>query len=258
MPSAGDDPHEHVGAVAAGARLVVVLARPRAGPDAGPGARHRHPATGAVRTRRAATSRSNATSSSSGGSSRALSGTSSVGLGAEDPEGLELALVPVGAAAAEARRGRDLAARLGVLVAAEDHRDLAGGGLAPVRQPLGRGRRLVDGLGLEGVEPGVGLRPRSGQRAPATASMRSGCSAVGSSATGGLPPSERGKLRSGRAAGSGRAGTSPKRGSDSAIRRPARPESSLACASSAPMIRTPSPAGAGRAAGCSRVSRSSS
>ena len=120
-------------------------------------------------------------------------------------------------------------------------------GSRPVRQPLGC-RRLLDRLESASTLGLVGQR--AGHRLHEVGML--GGRLVGA------PAPAAGSSGPGRAAGSGRAGTSPKRGSESAIRRPARPESSAACASSAPMIRTPSPPGAGRAAGCSRVSRSSS
>ena len=119
------------------------------------------------------------------------------------------------------------------------------------------------------VGSGSSIGPRSGSprsRASAVAppvaaaisSTSPGCSAVGSSLAPEVPVPESGKLASVRFDGSGRAGTSPNRGSDSPRRCAAAPASMTAWASSAPMIRTPSPLTGGATAGRSGMSVSSS
>ena len=244
MPEPGDDPDEHVGPVPAGsARVVGAWRRARSRVRARAAAPA--PAAGAERTRRAATSRSKATSSSSGGSF------------ARPQRDLVRRARRRGPGRSPARPRPSRSRRCGNAVRRSPRRsasassspkidrDLAGGGLAPVRQPLGRGRGLASassGARVSNPPSGSAVRRRARRRRLDEVGVlrrrlvgRRWGAALGSAGSSGP----------GRAAGPGGPARRRTRGSESAIRRPARPESSFACASSAPMIRTPSPAGAG-------------
>src|SRR5205823_6029131 len=141
---------------------------------------------------------------------------------------------------------------------------------------------VVDVDGVEGVDEMGGIHVGVGRDGSSTGSgvtgggVDTGGSAAGGSG-GGLPdvpnrgavtggglgatdagssPPPSGKRRGGRGPG-GACGTSPYLGASSGTRPAAWPVSSAACASSAPMIRTPSLAGRGGVVGSKRSVRSS-
>ena len=265
-PEAGDDPYEHVGVVARGLRrLPVRLGRRRATAADGPnpaggdltiedvvvvvrghGAlgepqrllllRLRRRGPGTPRTRRRPSRRSPPGSAGprpglGGGHPSAaprITGTSPVAGSVQwgKPSGAGAAVTSVGGSAAGA--ARRATPRPGLPRSRRGAPDAPRSARRPrPRCPTRPGRGGVRGVGLV---RGAGRVRRvvSGREA-----QLGGCA---------TDPAARARR--------------PKRGSDSGNRRPAAPESMAACASSAPMMRTPSVAG--RAAGRSRVSESSS